>query len=1465
MNKLNCKSQTCKRTYLATSLLVTAPRVLCLALDYADRDVDVNSLLCALPTSLQVGKLFTEIGPNAGASTLLYLTGVMAEISQERVLHLYYHTGLRTWVSVDGMGYKNLDTWARVLDEIDALNAKPSTLFYTNPLDFSHQYQNSALLLPVSSIKRSVSAPDPSDPPTPNVSVQRVRGLTSSSTDEVPPDRSTPDPQYVPIRDINLKKRMKQTDGHKHRPQLSTSSSEETGSREDRDKERPPLPIRVSHSKESLEGIDAIQIKPSGPDFSHYSSVSELSTLAGMSNGKSGAKAAQDKTRTVPLKLSQQNGVKPKGKHKKATSITLLNKLNPKTYFKKKDKVRIPQVIQTTHEYPPSDLDTTSPRHSELMDTPNPKPNRLAKSEDNYAEQLDQLFSSATMPESNSHPPRSPDLKYQQQQPAPSFLTSKTFTAENLGRYDQVVQQFKGSSPPKADEISHPSSKNSVPLPRPRDVRIPRTQRDPFDTSIAAHLLLQMINFSAYYHSVLNFCKLRIKKKHQIIHALDALFKRAASHSVNQLDIIEYLNTCMPSMLGSSEFDTGHRLFHQLHWSFQPHSDAFKEHYSLQVEDSGREGGVKEVYFVVTAVSDWLDTFKDSLQRNTPVTHNHKVLRQGLKKILPPVCQRVCNSPDQFYLAVNYDREVGTISTWRIWNCIPTLLTLGDLSPSAEARHSLHKPFYLTGIISRSETGALSSYCYVEGRGLWCCYSSNAVSHTSMQRWDELLAQVTAHSIYPLALLYTSTHSQPLFSPQTHASPLASAHTGLPPPVHTTSESLASSLDKVRYHTLTPHPSVPSLPLLNIRNSLTTQLLSTLLLTPGFSASFAPQSSQTPFSSEVRNLISSSLHSFSTRQHHISVFVQRNLAPEAIGDNSPSSIYSQLISKLIEGDPALLNKLYLSVADRNEEELIPSVSLSLSAYLSQATNIPRFSKLNPNHCRIALKSVSSVKKKQIQNASRLICLCCEQETVNRDVLSHLPPQLQLSYLGAVSAKRNLQNLSYYLTGLLLSSVEEGHAVYTSAVYLCPREKWLLFRLGSLSEGEELSWLQLCDRIKSSQFSPLFCFYSNESIMGHYSASFSDPYMPPLSSPLLTSLTPDVTSPLLSGQFTQPLIFQTTNTQPGMLDLHIGDSDSFGPATSLTDTNPPPEIFQEMFSLERTSPPFITFPSPPSDTSPPPSVLLITPDIHTYTSLPPLPSAQSGHDMRSQEQVTPPLFVSAISMLWHLPFFRQAVLLSPGHTCLGYSCPMCALKSLFALHYYSRAYALPSGAISLAHRHAFSATDRCLSIGELVPVIAGTIDETLKTGHYRSLRNFTLEHEQGSLTSFPVFLDALKGNITRLARTRRFRTETHPLVFSKALASTLGANLKLRSVPNVLILDFSGDTLLTQPGSLGAHIRLSDLIPVGASCLSPHYYLSSVLAADPTGKTVTFSYHLEFCRWVCYDGHMAGQVSPSIIP
>ncbi|KAI6652149.1 inactive ubiquitin carboxyl-terminal hydrolase 53 [Oopsacas minuta] len=1452
MNKRDCKSQSCNRTYLSNSLLVTAPRILCLALDYEVALTDKNMLLASIPTSLRIDRLFKDIGPNARACSLLYLTGVMAEISRDRVVHIYYHSTVETWVSVDGMGYKEVGAWPHVVEELKGLDAIPISLVYTNPLDITHHYKDPALVFPVSEVIRTMSAPDqPSNPHLyPN-------GTRSADTNE-----NTNLPQYVTIEDINLNKKRRANQSlslpdkitsptNRYQVQQSDSSSE-TVSRGT----KPPLPYRQPPSKESTD----VSMK-SGPrpafESSDFSSVSDLSAVT----TKSHVQPVQSATSKSDIPRTHIDGAKVKNKNKKGNSVTLLNKLNPKTYFKKKDKIRLPRVEQTTREYPPS-----SPRLSEILETP--KPSRLATyREGSYTDHLNELFSNSPVYEQivYSSQPRKPE---------PPFVSNQSQEGKNLGLFESVIQELElKHSPPKLEDEPQPRPRlnlqsNSTPVLRPRELH---PHGDPFESSIAVHILLQMINFPSYSQSVLNFSRLPIKK-HQIIQALSVLFKRAASaNEIIKADIIEYLDTCMPSMLGSSDFDTGHRLFHQLHWSFQPYSEAFKDHYSLQIRANNKSANVEDVYFVGTKISEWLVAMEKSLNQKIPVTYNHKVMRACLKNLFQDSFGKIINSPDQFYVAVNYDIEVDLDLAFRLWNCIPTLLRLGDLCSSLDRKHSKHKPFYLTGIIARSDSGSLISYSYSENRRLWYSFDPNAHNDNNLIHWQELISYVTRHSIFPIALLYTSPQSRPIFSlPQELATTIShSTQTSLPrynKPQYANSESShsqSSSLHKVRYHTLTPHPSVSTT---DISRNLPVQLLSTLLLNQGFTASVQSLSNDScPAIRELRNLILTTFRTFSSRQHSVIIFAEQNLSD--VGGDSPLDIYQELLSKLVQRNPALRSKLYLSVVDRSGEEAIASVILSLPGYMSQVAHIPQFSKLNPKKCKIALKPASSIGKKQIQNATNLLSLYVGEDNSNGDTISFLPSLLRLGYLGTVNPKCYVHHVSYYLTGIILKTKDN---TYTSAVFLAPRNRWLLLEINSLSEGQEFTWAELCESFHSSPLSPVFCFYSNSNIMGQYSE-----YVPTLSvtahshPATLSSVAshsigqqhdnqeevPFITSPtshLIDFSFTQPEdnFFEFLN-------------DELAPTTSLTNMNPPPEIYQPSFQSiiahGREDSPLLTFPPPP-DRSPSPTIYILTPEQTSTNDTDfqlDIPTAQlSANELEQSFH----LFSSAVTMLWHIPFFRHSVLLAPGHTCVGFSCVLCALKSLFALYYYSRSYALSSDAIYLAKKHGFVSTDKYQSIGEMLPDMVKLIDNTLKLGNYRLMNNFILKHDQGSLTVLPVSMPLLCENIMKLAITKKFGREDHPLLFSKALSLTLQFRQQLLSSPNVLILDFRAESELQHACFLGNYINLSDLVITKKrnNCYTTHFYLSSVLTSDGLGGHSTFSFHTELKLWIGYDGQKAIQ-------
>ena len=1461
MNKRDCKSLSCTRTYLTHSLLVTAPKVLCLAFDYGESRIETNQLLAAIPTSLRIDRLFSEIGPNARASSLLYLTGVMAEITKDRVVHLYYHSAVETWVSVDGTGYKEVGSWPRVMEEVKGLGAHPISAIYTNPLDMTNHYKDPALVFPVSEVIRTMSAPGPKrEEPVPPTHPEVAR-----SADLEQKDKSQM-PQYVTIEDINLNKKRKERQSNaqtekyneiSNRLEHQSDTSSEMFGRGGT--ERPPLPLRLDPSKEST-----LTSERSGPkpifEPSQFSTVSDISTT-----GKPSVPALQ-LTQSNTARLPADGG-KLKSKHKKGASATLLNKLNPKTYFKKRDKIRVPRVEQTTRVYPPSGQDNSSPRLSEIIETP--KPSRpTTNTESSYSEHINDLFSYSPQYEQPVYPSKHPASQRAPQPPLrPStespFVSDRTLGAERLGLLDSVTQEFELRTPPKPEEPQpRPRLLQSscTPVPRPRELL--RSPRDPFESSIAAHILLQMMNFPSYSNTVLNFSRLSIRK-HQIVQALSLLFKRAASNeSIHKPDILEYLNTCMPSMLGSSDFETGHRLFHQLHWSFQPHSDAFKQHYSLQIRAKDRSG-VEDVYLVGTSVSDWFRAMGKSLNKNIPVTHNHKLQREALRELFPYSSERIVNSPDQFYVTVNYDIDVDLDSAAKMWHCVPTLLRLGDLAFSPETKLSNGKPFYLTGIIAKSETGALLSYSYSETRGLWISFGAGSTNQDSLNHWEELLTFLISHSIFPLALLYTSPQARPLFSQSSdpvstlsHGTQTTLPRTIKPPYAPSdSSHSQASSLHRVKYHTLTPHPSVSSI---EVSRNLPVQLLSTLLTNPGFTTSVQSlQNDSCPATKELRNLILTTLPAFSSRQHSITLFVEQNLAD--VGGDSPRAVYQELLHKLVQRNPALKNKFYLLVSDRSGEEAVSSVSVSLSGYMSQVAHIPQFSKLNPKKCKIALKPVSSIGNKQIQNAPSLLSLYVGEESYNGQPIAHLPSLLRLDYLASVSSKCYNEHVSYYLTGLILKTEESA---YTSAIFLAPRNRWILFEANSLCEGRELAWSELCASLQSSPISLVFCFYSNSNIMGHYSSYFpSTSCEQHLDLPTASDSTPRQDShTFLTSQNSNLINFSFAQREDSFIEFN---SEDLAATISLTNTNPPPEIFQpslqSILSFDGRDSPLITFPPPPpTDRSPSPTIYLLTPEINTNLD-------EFNLDISALHQPASPLLISALTMLWHLPFFRHAVLLAPGHNCLGHSCALCALKSVFALYYYSRSYALSSDSINLANTHAFGSAAGCRSVGELIPAVVELVDSTLNAGRYRLLRNFVLEYDQGSLTVLPVSMSQLTENIIALARSKRFSREDHPLLFSKALAKTLQFRQQILSAPNVLILEFRDHSALRQPWMLGGCIKLSDLgiVKKKESSGSILYYLSSVYATDRAGDQFTFSYHFELRIWVGYNGHNAVQVSKYI--
>ena len=1458
MNKRNCKSQSCSRTYLTNSLLVTAPKVLCLAFDYGESRIDINQLLSAIPTSLRIDRLFKEIGPNARASSLLYLTGIMSEISKDRVVHMYYHSAIETWVSVDGMGYKEVGSWPRVIEEVEGLGAYPVSAIYINPLDMSHHYKDPALVFPVSEVIRTMSAPDPKrEDPVPLTPHEVTRSADLEHKDK------PQFPHYVTIEDINLNKRRKERQSNAHTERNSALSnklerhhqSDTSSERASRGgKERPPLPLRLAPSKESIVTSERSEPKPVF-ESSQFSSVSDISTTTGKSSVPPVGLTESATARSDITRLHTDGG-KLKNKHKKGASATLLNKLNPKTYFKKRDKIRVPRVEQTTRVYPPSGQDNSSPRLSEILETP--KPSRPpANTEASYSEHMNELFRYSPQPHTRPSA-ESP------------FISDRTLQAESLGLLDSVTKEFElKRTPPKSEEVPQPRPRlnlqsSSTPVPRPRELL--RSPKDPFESSIAAHILLQMMNFPSYFNTVLNFSKLAIRK-HQIIQALSLLFKRAASkNSIHKADIIEYLNTCMPSMLGSSDFETGHRLFHQLHWSFQPHSGAFKEHYSLQIRAKDRSSVVEDLYLVGTSVSDWFRAMGEPLNKNIPVTHNHKLQREALRKLFPYSSERIVNSPDQFYVAVNYDIDVDPESAAKLWHCVPTLLRLRDLAFSPERKLSNQKPFYLTGIICKLETGGLISYSYSETRKLWLSFGADSSNHNNLNHWEELLAYVVSHSISPLALLYTSPQARPLFSQSSNPEPTLShaTQTSLPRGIKPhyspsdSSHSQASSLHRLRYHTLTPHPSVSSV---DISRNLPVQLLSTLLTNQGFTASIQSLPNDScPAIKELRNLILTTLPAFSSRQHPISLFGEKNLG-DVVGD-SPQAIYQELLYKLVQRNPTLKSKLYLSVSDRSGEEVISSVKVSLSGYMSQVAHIPQFSKLNPKKCKIALKPASSIGRKQIQNAPSLLSLYVGEEDSNGESISQLPSLLRLNYLAAVNPSCYNQHVCYYLTGLVLRTEESA---YTSAIFLTPRNRWILFEANSLCEGTELTWSELCASLQSSAMSLVFCFFSNSNIMGQYSSYFpSTSCEHSIDFTTSGSMPQQDSYPFLSSPNSHLIDFAFAQREESFIDFN---SEDLAPTISLTNTNLPPEIFQPSFqsiiAFDRGDSPVITFPPPPlADRSPSPTIYILTPEINSENNLDNFKlDIPAFHQANYEHDPAPALLVSALTMLWHLPFFRHTVLLAPGHTCLGHSCALCALKSVFALYYYSRSYALSSDAISLANSHAFGCTGSYRSIGELIPSIVKLVDNTLKSGRYKLLRNFILEYDQGCLTLLPVSLSQLTEDIASLAKSKRFSREDHPLLFSKALAKTLHFRPQILSAPNVIILEFRDDSVLRHPWMLGTCIKLSDIgvlnkkEPRG----SVYYYLSSVLASDRAGEQFTFSYHFELHIWVGYNGHNAMQV------
>ena len=1440
MSKRDCKSQSCNRTYLSNSLLVTAPRIFCFALDYEHSHINNTHLLSAIPTSLRIDKLFKEIGPNARANSLLYITGIMAEISKDRVVYMYYHSAVETWVSVDGMGYKEVGGWSHVVEEIEGLNATPISLVYTNPLDISHQYRDPALVFPASEIIRTMSAPDPPSLPK-AIDQEEIRRRAGT-------DEDVDIPHYVTIEDINLNKKKKKenntTDKSNTAPpknplELSDSSSGTAN------RAKPPLPFRLAPSKESIAALDRTELKPAF-EPSEFSSISDLSTAT----TKSYPQGSRSQTSKSEINRSQADGTKVKNKHKKASSVTLLNKLNPKTYFKKKDKIRFQRVEQTTREFTSSEL-ANSPRLSEILETP--KPSRLATNRDgSYTEHLNELFS------------RSPVNK------ETPFVSDKSLEGKSLGLFDSVVQELElKNSSPKLDDTPQPRPRhlqsNSTVVPQLRE--LPRSRRDPFESSIAAHILLQMINFPSYSQTVLNFSQLPIKK-HQIIQALSILFKRAAStNTINKADIIEYLNTCMPSMLSSSDFDTGHRLFHQLHWSFQPHSETFKDHYSLQIR--GKDNSQEDVYFVQTTINDWLIAMEKPLNKRIPVTYHHKLMRECIKKVFRKPSRHVLNSPDQFYVAIKHDTDVDADSAFRIWYCIPTLLRLGDLFSSVERKLSLHKPFYLTGIIARSGTGSLISYSYSDVRSLWYSFDPSAHNDNNLNHWEELLSYVTTHSIFPIALLYTSPQSLPLFSrpPQDVVPTLSHAtQTSLqrqskqPDAISESSHSQSSSLHRMRYHTLTPHPSVSST---DISRNLPVHLLSTLLLNQGFTASVQSLPDDScPSIRDLRNLILTTFRTFSSRQHSVTTFADQNLGD--VGGESPYDIYQELLSKLIQRNPSLKSKLYLSVADRSGEEVVASVKVSLSGFMSQVAHIPQFSKFNPKKCKIALKPTSSIGKKQIQNAPNLLSLYVGEDVSNGETIGFLPSLLRLSYLGTVNPKCYFQHDSYYLTGVILIS---GEGLYTSAVFLAPRNRWLLLEVNSLSEGQELSWSELCDSLHSSPLSPVFCFYSNSNIMGQYSVSL--PPFSTLSSQSNHFMNISSQISISTGQRDEEeLPFMTSPTSP-LIDFSFTQredffdfrSDDLTHTPDLTNTNPP-EIFQPHLQSDitgdREDSPLLIFPPPP-EKSPSPTIYIYTPEQNHNGFKLDIPTLQQ---YTSESEQCSPLFISGITMLWHIPFFRHAILLAPGHICVGFSCALCALKSLFALYYYSRSFALSSDAINLAKKHGFGSTENYQSIGELIPAIVKLTDNTLKSGRYRLMSNFILGYDQGSLTVLPVSLSLLCENMMKLAKTKKFSREDHPLLFSKALSNTLQFRQQVVSTPNVLILDFREQVELQTGCYLGSYINLSDLVMTRKrnNCFTTHYYLSSILTIDRTDSCATFSFHSELSIWIGYNGHNVIQVS-----
>ena len=118
------------------------------------------------------------------------------------------------------------------------------------------------------------------------------------------------------------------------------------------------------------------------------------------------------------------------------------------------------------------------------------------------------------------------------------------------------------------------------------------------------------------------------------------------------------------------------------------------------------------------------------------------------------------------------------------------------------------------------------------------------------------------------------------------------------------------------------------------------------------------------------------------------------------------------------------------------------------------------------------------------------------------------------------------------------------------------------------------------------------------------------------------------------------------------------------------------------------------------------------------------------------------------------------------------------------------------------------------------------------------------------------------NMMKLAKTKKFSREDHPLLFSKALSNTLQFRQQVVSTPNVLILDFRDQVELQTGSYLGSYINLSDLLITKKrnNCFTTHYYLSSVFTTDRTGGYATFSFHSELSIWIGYNGHNVIQVS-----